>query len=315
MTWKGFRRCIKAVHRTAREKPGLARGYPALTACVVNLPEPVVTYAQWFSYTREFLSENVELMQAITTTRQLYPEHSLCFVTDSGLDDQKLFAQVQQVQATFIIRVQHENRLVDVWSNHDHRFERTTVGALMADSPTRLKLETTFTHARQTRTVRVALGWFAVYLPDEPDPLWLLTIHDPDLDRDIGLLTNRPIQTVAEAEAVFVTWRCRPDIEHTYRLDQEAGVDVEDLRVQTLEHMRRVFFMVLAAAAFLYHIDQTWQPEALHWLRSLGGKLGQLSDLDGLYLLLDGIAAVLSTTATLAFARANPFPRPKGTYG
>ena len=110
----------------------------------------------------------------------------------------KLFAHIQQAPATFIIRVQHENRLVDVWNSQGHRFERTTVGALMTDSPTRLKLETTFTHARKTRTVRVALGWFAVYLPDEPDPLWLLTIHDPELDRDIGLLTNRPIQTAAE---------------------------------------------------------------------------------------------------------------------
>ncbi len=310
---------LSTVHKSCppdrQGKARLARGYPALTAWVVNLPEPVVTYAQWFSYTRDFLSENAELMQAITTTRQLYPERSLCFVADSGLDDQKLFAHIQQTQATFIIRVQHEDRLVDIWNSHDHHFERTTVGRLLADSPTLLKLETTFTHARKTRTVRVALGWLSLYLPDEPEPLWLLTVHDPDLDRDIGLLTNRPIQTVTEAEAVFVSWRCRPDIEHTYRLDQEAGVDVEALRVQTLEHMRRVFFMVLAAAAFLYHIDQTWQPEALHWLRSLGGKLGQLSDLDGLYLLLDGIAAVLSTTATLAFVRVNPFPRPKSTYG
>ena len=310
---------ISTVHKSCppdrQGKARLARGYPALTACVVNLPEPVVTYAQWFSYTREFLSENVELRQAITTTRQLYPEHRLCFVADSGLDDQKLFVHIRQASATFIIRVQHEDRLVDVWNSQAHRFERTTVGDLLANSPPLLKLETTFTHARKTRTVRVALGWFALYLPDEPDPLCLLTIHDPDLDRDIGLLTNRPIQTAAEAETVFVTWRCRPQIEHTYRLDQEAGVDVEDLRVQTLEHMRRVFVMVLAAAAFLYHIDQTWQPEALHWLRSLGGKLGQLSDLDGLYLLLDGIAAVLSTTATLAFARIYPFPRPIGTYG
>ena len=84
--------------------------------------------------------------------------------------------------------------------------------------------------------------------------------------------------------------------------------------MQTLEHMRRVFLMVLAAATFRYHLDQTWQPEALHWLRSLGGKLGQLSDLDGRYRLLDGMAAVLSTTATLAFVRLNPFPRPKATY-
>ncbi len=48
---------------------------------------------------------------------------------------------------------------------------------------------------------------------------------------------------------------------------------------------------------------------------ALTGKLGQLSDLDGLYLWLDGIAAVLSATATPAFARANPFPRLKRTYG
>ena len=304
---------ISTVHKSCpperQEKARLVRGYPALTACVVNLPQPVLTYAQWFSCTRAFLSENAELRSTITTTRQLYPERPLCFVANAGLDDQKLFAHVQQAQATFIIRIQHEERLVDVWNSHDHRFERTTLGDLMTDSPTRLNLEATFTHARKTRTVRLALGWFSVYLPDEPDPLWLLTVHDPDLDRNIGLLTNRPVQTV------LVTWCYRPDIEHTYRLDQEAGGDVEDLRVQTLEHMRRVFLMVLAAATFLYHIDQTWQPEALHWLRSLGGKLGQLSDLDGLYLLLNGIAAVLSTTPTLAFVRVNPFPRPKGTYG
>ncbi|MEP7287024.1 MAG: hypothetical protein ABI947_14810 [Chloroflexota bacterium] len=48
-----------------------------------------------------------------------------------------------------------------------------------------------------------------------------------------------------------------PAIEPTYRLDQEAGLDVEALRVHTLEHLRRVFLMVLTAAAFLYHLDQT----------------------------------------------------------
>ena len=80
---------------------------------MVNLPELVVTYAQWFSYTREFLSENVELMQAVTTTRQLSPDRWLCCVADSGLDDQKLFAHIRQTSATFISRGQHENRLVD----------------------------------------------------------------------------------------------------------------------------------------------------------------------------------------------------------
>ncbi len=256
----------------------LVRGYPALSACVVNLPEPVLTYAQWFSYRRDFLSENAELQAAMSTSRQLYPEQALCFVADSGLADQKLLAQARMVNATFIIRVKHEERLVAVWNERLPRFEREPVGDLITTMPPMLKLETTFTHARKTRTVRVALGWLRLRLPNEPSPLWLLAIHDPDLDRDIALLTNRPSATASDAQAVFVTWRYRPDIEHTYRLDQEAGLDVEDLRVHTLEPMRRVFLMVLTAAALLYHLDQTWQPEALHWLRSLGGKLGTRCD-------------------------------------
>jgi hypothetical protein len=310
---------VSTVHKSSppdrQGQARLVRGYPALTACVVNLPEPALTYAQWFSYTREFLSENAELMAAMTNTRQLYPKLPLCFVADSGLDDQKLFAHARSVKASFIIRVKHDERLVDVFNDRLHRFEREMVGDLIKTMRPMFKLETTFTHARQTRTVRVSLGWLEIYLPDEPRPLWLLAIHDPDLDRDFGLLTDRPILTAADAQSVFVTWRYRPDIEHTYRLDQEAGLAVEDLRVHTLEHLRRVFLMVLAAATFLYHLDHTWQPEALHWLRSLGGKLGSVCDLDGLYLLLDGISAILCAAATLTFVRIYPFPKPQRTYG
>lgn len=296
-------------------KARLARGYPALTACVVNLPEPVVTYAQWFSYTREFLSENVELQASASTTRQLYPNHNLCFVTDSGLDDQKLFAHFRSLDSTFITRVGHEERLVEVYNSRLQRWESEAVGDLIASMPPMLKLEATFEHARAQRTVQLALGWLELRLPNDEHSLWLLAIHDPDLDRNFGLLTNRPICSALAAHSIFVTWRYRPHIEHTYRLDQEAGLDIEDLRVHTLEPMRRVFLMVLVAAAFLYHLDQTWQPEALHWLRSLGGKLGTLLDLDGLYTLLAGIRAVLVTAATLAFARAHPFPRPGATCG
>jgi len=90
---------------------------------------------------------------------------------------------------------------------------------------------------------------------------------------------------------------------------------VEDLRVQTLEHRPRVFIMVLVAAAFLYHLNQTWQPETLHWLRSLGGKLGALDDFDAFFLLLAAIRAVPVTAPTLLFVRAYPFPRPKATCG
>ena len=32
------------------QRKRLTPGYPAITATVVNLPEPVITYANWFSY-------------------------------------------------------------------------------------------------------------------------------------------------------------------------------------------------------------------------------------------------------------------------
>ena len=89
----------------------------------------------------------------------------------------------------------------------------------------------------------------------------------------------------------------------SYRFDQEQGLDVEDMRVQTVERMRRVFVLVLLAALFVYHIAQTWPHQAVLWLRRLGGKLGLNTDADGPYILLAGISAVLVTVATLCYAQ------------
>jgi len=108
-------------------KGRLARGYPALTACIVNLPEPMLTYTHWFSYTRAFLSEAAELQAAVRTTRTLYPEHKLCLVGDSGLDDQKLFDYIRTTNSAFIIRVGHAERCVDVYNERLKRLGRETV--------------------------------------------------------------------------------------------------------------------------------------------------------------------------------------------
>jgi hypothetical protein len=70
----------------------LRHGYPSLTAYGVNLPEPALSYAHCFPYELDFVSENVELQAAAKATRQLYPNQALCFVGDSGLDDEKYFA-------------------------------------------------------------------------------------------------------------------------------------------------------------------------------------------------------------------------------
>jgi hypothetical protein len=295
----------------------LTRGYPAVTATVVNLPEPAVTYANWFSYlTPDFVSENRELYRAIRTTRALFPSLPIRFVGDAGLDDQKLFCWVERANAQFIFRSCYERR-VEVYNDRLDRWEEELLSDLVATVPLPLKRTVRFTHARKTRTAHKALGWFKIRLLNTHQVLWVLVAHekDDDPDEDLVLITNVPIECAADAEAVYSDWRCRSQVEHTYRFDQEDGLDVEDIRVRTLERMRRVFVLTLLAALFVYHIGHVWPHDAVLWLRRLGGKLGRPTDSDGPYVLLVGLSAVLVTLATLSFATQHAFPDIGDTYG
>ena len=295
----------------------LTPGYPAITATIVNLPEPVISYANWFSYkTADFISENREIYRAIRTTRALFPTLPLRFVGDSGLDDQKIFAQVAAVDGQFIFRVKHADRLVEVYNTRLQAWEGPEhLRELAASVPWTLRLAVTFQHARKTRRTTVDLGWLPLRLPDTHQRLWALVAYDRDLRRQIILLTNIPITNILDAEQVYTQWRSRPRIEHTYRFDQEQGLDVEDMRVRTLERMRRVFVLVLLAALFVYCIDQTWPQQAVLWLRQLGGKLGLTTDADGPHILLAGITAVWITLATIRYAQLDPFQRAREAYG
>jgi hypothetical protein len=297
------------------QRKRLTSGYPAMTATVVNLPEPVISYASWFSYTTaDFISENREIYRSIRITRALFPKHKLRFLGDAGLDDQKIFHQVDQVEAEFIIRASH-NRLVEVYNDRLQRWEEELLDDLTSTVPLPLKLRAKFTHARKVHIADIALGWLQIRIPTTQQVLWALVVEDSYHDRPLVLLTNVPIRTATDAKVVYTEWRDRPQIEHTYRFDQEDGLDVEDMRVQTMERMRRVFVMVLLAALFVYHVDHTWPRRMVLWLRQLGGKLGLSQDLDGPYVLLRGIGAVFLTATTLAFAALHPFPKLKGTYG
>jgi hypothetical protein len=294
----------------------LTSGYPAITATVVNLPLPVIAYANWFSYVSEdFVSQNREVELAILNTRELFPEQRLHFVGDSEFDDQKVFDQVASVRARFTFRVKHLERRVEVYNERLDRWETETLGDLTASVPLETELRVSFTHARRVRKVNVGLGWLKIRLPGKESPLWVIVVHDPDLDRDLVLITNVEVSSPATARALYSQWRFRPRIEHTYRFDQEDGLDVEDLRVRTLERMRRLFVLVLLAALFVHHVGLTWSKEQVTWLRYLGGKFGLDSDRDGPYLLLAGISAVFVTASTLAFAAQYPFPSGASTYG
>ncbi len=303
---------VSQVHKST--PPGLkgaarlTTGYPAITATIVNLTQPATTYANWFSYqTPDFISVNREIERAFRLTRALFPQKKLRFVADAGLDDQKIFAQVERVHGEFVIRACHA-RNIEVYNPRLKRWESEKLFDLTANVELQFVQEILFTHARKSRRTRMGFGWFKIRLPDSGQELWVLVAHDFVRAHDLVLLTNVPLESIAVVQQVYADWRQRAQIEHGYRFDQEEGLDVEDMRVETLERMRRLFLFVLLAAQFVCHIDRNWNRQAVRWLRLLGGKLDMQSDRDGLYILLRGIGAVWQAAATMSFALNHPFP-------
>lgn len=294
----------------------LAHGYPSITSTIVNTKVPVTSYANWFSYrTLDFISQNKEIEQAFTNTVRLYPDQKIRFVGDSGLDDQKMFAQVAELRQEFAFRVSHLERIVEVYNDRLDRWETEKLKDLVDNVPYQVTFQVLFTHAGETRYDTLQFGWFKIRIPNTDRPLWILVADDQTLDRQLVLITNVPLTSVSVVQQVYNDWRLRTRIEHGYRFDQEQGLDVEDMRVQTVERMKRLFAMVLLSAQIVFAISVHWPPKAVLWLRQLGGKLGTPSDRDGPYWLLQGIAAVIVTCMTLSFSFLHPFPFQEFTCG
>jgi len=287
----------------------LAHGYPAITATIVNTKVPVTSYANWFSYqTADFISQNKEVEQAFETTNGLYLGRKIRFVGDSGLDDQKMFAMVGKLEQEFAFRVSHLERIVEVYNDRLDRWETEKLQDLVESVPHQTTFQVLFKHAGETRLDTVHFGWLMVRIPGTQEPLWILVADDETLNRQLVLITNIPLISVSAVQQVYNDWRLRSRIEHGYRFDQEQGLDVEDMRVQTVERMRRLFALILMAAQMVFVISEQWPPKAVLWLRQLGGKLGIPTDRDGPYWLLQGISAVIVACMTLSFVFLHPFP-------
>ena len=293
-------------------KARLTRGYPAITATVVNTRAPATTYANWFSYTLDFQSENLEIKHALSMTRAVLPDRRIRFVGDAGLDDQKIFAWVAEVQGEFVFRASHLERLVDIFNPRLERWEAEQLQDLVDTVPFAAKWEVAFRHAGTTRQATVKVGWLQQRIPSTQQVVWAVVAEEYDKAdhavRTLVLLTNVPVRSEAEARSVYEDWRLRGRIEHGYRFAQEQGLDVEDMRVQTLPRMQRLFALVVAAAHFVFQVMETWPPVAVTWLRLLGDKLGLQIDRDGPYILLRGLQAVWQTVATLTLTALQPFP-------
>ncbi len=319
---KPYARRVEGVSKVRKSTPpdikGKARltwGYPAITATVVNLSRPATTYAHWFSYqTKTFLSQNREVHRAVRTTRTLFPDKSLCFIMDAAGDDRKFFEWVEQANATFIVRVGHPERIVEVWNERLKRWESATVGELMKVALWQGTFQVEVHRKGKTWHRKVRLGWYRIRLPESGQVLSLVVVNnltkqeEDDEERLFGLLTNRKVFVLKHAQGVYQDWRLRHRIEDGYRFDQEAGLDIEQVMVHSLEGMQRMFVAVLWAMHFITHILVSWPKELLVWLQWLGGQIPPTRHRNGLYRLLWGLGRLWLTFSTLRLITSHPPP-------
>ncbi len=311
---------VSGVHKaTPPDLNGQARlthGYPAITATSVNTPVPVTRYAHWFSYqTADFLSQTHKIEHAVEQTGRLYPNNRRRFVGDAGLDDQKMFAKVADLNQEFIFRVCHRERLVEVYHDRLQRWETEKLGDLTACMPSQATFHVRLTHAGPDRLATVHFGGFKLRLPATPRAWWSLVADDQPRQRQWVLITPIPLVDLPTVQPTYHAWRLRTRIEPGDRLDQAQGVGVEDRRVPTVARRRRLFAMVLLATQLVWVMAVRWPPKAALWRRQLGGKLNLPSDRDGPYWLLQGIASVITTCMSLSFACLHPFPFQEFTCG
>lgn len=279
----------------------VTHGYPAVLAYTVNLPQPTIPYARWFSYTSpEFISENMELHRAVRTVRTVLADQIICFIADAGLDDQKFFAYCSAQRVEFILRAAND-RWVEVFNERLHRWEREHLKDLVDTVPGGLGFVTSFTHAGKVVSARVILDWLKIRIPETQQVLWIVVAQTEGFPDPLVLFTNRPTPGALEAQQVYRDWRYRPTIEHLYRFIQEDGLDVEEIQVQTLERQRRTFVLVLAAALFVLRVPGLWRPETVTFLRALGSSTaGTAMDRQGPYEILMGLHRVFSTLSLLS---------------
>ena len=311
---EGISTVYKATPPGPDGKARLTSGFPTVLCELVNLSQPAVAYAHFFSYTTpDFVSQNRAVQRAIAETTQVLNGYEVCFVTDSEWDDQAMFAHIAaQDQATFVIRAKH-NRRWQVYNARLERWEDEYLWDLRDSMAGQVCCKTYLRHAGYTRVGLSTLSCLqARFAPDGPT-YWAVIIDTDLFQTPLVLWTNRPLTSAQQALTVYADWQRRPTIEHLHRFIQQDGLLVEDMQLEPLESKRRLFLLILAAALFVLRLPDLWEPTLITFVRHLASAIvGTAMDREGYYLLLYGLTAVLTTLATLHAAAVR---RPTQTYG
>jgi len=222
----------------------LARGYWTLhiIGAQVDSSTMVPLYQRlWSAEAPDFDSENEEIMRGIDAVCEHVGRRGL-WIMDRGGDRGNLFGPILDRELRFLFRLVGNRHLV---FNRQTRLARD----IAAQCPCRYRQTVVRFEEGKECPYTLRFGYRRVYLPQRPEPLYLLVVHGLGAE-PLMLLTNERMtksfkQVWRLVKAYFKRW----SIEETIRYVKTA-YDLENVRVLNYQGLQNLMPLVLAAVFF-----------------------------------------------------------------
>ncbi len=296
---------------------GTVPGYRTLNALGVGRRRRGLLYHRLFSSAAPgFLSESAETQAALASIgRALAPLGAeITYVTDSGFDDEAVWATIWAQGHRLVCRVKHRDRLVRPAADAPacHLYDLAPRLAPLA----RVATEMVVRKGRQPRpklqpvTAVVAAVPLVVDYQEEvrtrPDgarhqrAVWLVEVRlEGAHEQPWWLLTDRPVTTPEEAAEVFRMYRQRWAIEDAFKIGKQC-LGWEEVQLLAYEAVRLLVALGWVAAGFLYELGATLEWAEVRLLARLGGWEERATRPPGKLVLTRGLRRLLDLFATEA---------------
>lgn len=264
----------------------------------------------------DFVSEPAEVRTAIRTVgAALAPlDRAVTAILDRGFDDQAVWGELWAQDWHLVCRVQHRDR-------HVRSSPTAAMGPLAASASrlrdlARVETEAVVRKTGQSRPklqpvlatvaatpVTVPVRWRPAPGVDEVVSERACWLVEARLERVPGapwwLLTDRPVETAAQATEIFRMYCQRWAIEDAFKVAKTC-LGLEDVQVLGYAAVRLLVALGWVAAGFLFSLGVTLDWGEVRLLRRLGGGEDRPNRPPGKIVLIRGLRRLLDVLATEA---------------
>lgn len=284
----------------------LGKGYWTLHIVGTELDSsPIVPLYQrlWSCEAPGFVSENEEILRGVDAVMKHVGSNGI-YLYDRGGDRINLFAPLLERYARFLVRLVGNRHLV-------HNKKTMLARDIAHTCPCHFRKTIVKLQDAREVTYELRFGHRKVFLPDRPEPLYLLVIHGFGAE-PLMLLTTEPLR-----RSFTCLWRWvraylrRWSIEETIRYVKTC-YDLENVRVLNYQGLQNLMPLVLAAmffAACVIDHDQRLRVMAAY-VEKAAKRLFGIPDFK-YYALADGMSALFTRHPgkPLRAARAHDGPQ------